>query len=255
MSLDIDQVAQRLFEASAVLAQRERTRRQAEDAAYALFARDPVESVHAKIKVSGDRLRLPTPEIVERLTTREAAAPAPDDYVALAADGSVIDIDRHRALPCYVLNIGAVELQYGAAPRCALTSRATLGLFDGDLAYLDQSDCVSLRRVDSQLLGVEQGIQELTRLADLLEATDPALPTLALVDGPLVIWGLTAERVKGLIKNANEGDFIRRYQAAMDRLQILARDRPLAALAGYVSYPGSDQVANLIRVAACPFPV
>jgi len=86
---------------------------------------------------------------------------------------------------------------------------------------------------------------ELAALAALVErAAEGGVPTVALVDGTLVLWHLwgrpEAARRQGL--------------AALEALLERARARRVP-VAGYLSAPRAAEVVNLARVAACPLAV
>ncbi|MCP4231375.1 MAG: hypothetical protein GY771_14675, partial [bacterium] len=49
----------------------------------------------------------------ETPTHTASAPPVPDDYTALAADGSQIAPGRHDPVPYYIINIGKVSIRYG----------------------------------------------------------------------------------------------------------------------------------------------
>jgi hypothetical protein len=60
--------------------------------------------------------------LYETLNARYPAPAAPQDYTVLATDGSNIDVDRHKAARCFLINIGAVTLRYGQHPDAELES-------------------------------------------------------------------------------------------------------------------------------------
>lgn len=256
MSLNFDQVAGQILNVGPLLQRRLEEAAQRAATAYGVFSQDDVEGVDQKARAAGAKLVWNIPGVIDRIAGRCRTSNPPSDYVTLAADGSLIDVDRHSPLRCYVLNTGWAVLRYGEQPSFEPGERASVKLDERDLAFVDPDTNVTIRRVDGQLLGIEQGIEELECLAELVDAAPPDLPLLALVDGPLVVWGLTDPRVKGLIqkKSADGASMLDRYQNALHRMQTACERRP-AALVGYISYPGAEFVANLVRVAACPFPV
>ena len=60
--------------------------------------------------------------LVEGLDRHEEPPPLPEDFTILACDGSHIDVDRHRSMRCYLINLGTVVLRYGSAPEAVLES-------------------------------------------------------------------------------------------------------------------------------------
>ncbi len=53
----------------------------------------------------------------EGLSQHYPAPPLPSEYTVLATDGSSIDVDRHKAARCCLINIGTVVIHYGSQPR------------------------------------------------------------------------------------------------------------------------------------------
>ena len=176
-------------------------------------------------------------------------APAPaTDYVALATDGSHIDVERHNPLPCYLLNVGWARIRYGRSPDAELASQPELAYGDQRLVLGDPADASRQAPVRGNLLAAVRAVREVERLADLAAAADPELPTLALVDGTFLLWGLAREEITAPVKRylLDEGMI-----PALDRLRALARERPVLP-AGYVSRPDRAEVVHSLRLAACP---
>jgi hypothetical protein len=75
------------------------------------------------------------------------------------------------------------------------------------------------------------------------------LPTLLLLDGSLILWGLAGQNYPEYIKQAlvNEGFLI-----YLDEIRKLSQIKQLA-IAAYISYPRSTEVANILRLALCPY--
>jgi GNAT superfamily N-acetyltransferase len=92
-------------------------------------------------------------------------------------------------------------------------------------------------------------VSELERLAEVVSRLPPSLPTLALVDGSLVLWGLSGQGYRPFVRDAIVLD---RLLPALEKLRTLAQQRPLA-LAAYVSFPRSTEVVNAVKVCLCPY--
>ena len=94
-------------------------------------------------------------------------------------------------------------------------------------------------------------MEELRALAALAEQSPDDTPTLALVDGSLILWSLAGQAYQDFVRRALIDDM---FLPAMDRLRELARSRPLA-LAAYVSLPRSADVVNALRLdeRRCPY--
>ncbi len=83
----------------------------------------------------------------------------------------------------------------------------------------------------------------------LAEESTDELPTLALIDGSLILWGPTIQAYPDYVRQAliNQG-----LLPALDRLKAAAARHPLA-LAAYISLPRSAGVADALRLAVCPY--
>ena len=173
----------------------------------------------------------------------------PDDYVVLAVDGSHIDVDRHSPARCYLINIGRVLLQYGSRPNARLESEPRLYAEDAEL-LLEDAQSVRDQPLDGALLGIKRSVEEVDALADLATQAPPELPVVALLDGSLILWGLTGQAYPEFVRQAllEEG-----LLPALDALRGLARERTLA-LSAYVSLPRSTDVVNALRLVECPYP-
>jgi len=181
------------------------------------------------------------------------APPAPADYVALATDGSHIDVERHSPLPCYLLNVGWARIRYGRSPDAELSNRPELAYGDRRLALDDPGDASRQAPVRGDLLAAVRAVREVETLAELAAVDDPdpagvCLPVAALVDGTFLLWGLAREEITAPVKRylLDEGMI-----PALDRLRALAQERPVLP-AGYVSRPDRGEVVHSLRLAVCP---
>jgi len=190
----------------------------------------------------------PAEPLSEPLDAAIDAPSAPADYVALATDGSHIDVERHNPLPCYLLNLGWARIRYGRSPDAELSSRPELAYGDQRLVLGDPADASRQAPVRGDLLAALRAVGEVKLLADLAAASDPELPVLALVDGTFLLWGLAREEITAPVKRflLDEGMI-----PALDRLRALAQERPVLP-AGYVSRPDRGEVVHSLRVAVCP---
>ena len=210
------------------------------------WARRP-DDLRRRLAEADTRWR-PAEPLREPLDAAIDAPPPPADYVALATDGSHIDVDRHSALPCYLLNVGWARIRYGRAPGAELSSRPELAYGDQRLVLGDPADASREAPLRGNLLAALRSVGEVEQLADLAAQSDQDLPTLALVDGTFLLWGLAREEITAPVKRylLDEGMI-----PALDRLQALAQERPVLP-AGYVSRPDRREVVHSLRLAACP---
>ena len=184
------------------------------------------------------------------LAGRYPSPALPPAYAALAVDGSHIDVDRHLAAQCYLINLGTVHIRYGERPVAHLGSQPRLYSENQDM-YLRDPGSGRTQSLEGSLLGALRAVEELRALAVLAEQSPPDMPTLALIDGSLILWGLAGQAYQDFVRKALIDDM---FLPAMDRLRELARDRPLA-LAAYVSLPRSADVLNALRLddRQCPY--
>ena len=188
-------------------------------------------------------------EVQDRLLGGYGPVDLPSDWCVVAVDGSHIDVDRHLPVPTYLINLGGCTLTYGAHADAALFSQPDLASEHEELYINNPADPVEEEPVTGALLGLVRTVRELERLADAVEECPPGLPTLALVDGSLVLWGLSGQGYQPYIREAIVRD---RLLPALDRLREQSQLRPLS-VAAYVSLPRSTEVVNAARAALCPF--
>ena len=184
----------------------------------------------------------------EGLLGSQAPPPAPDDWQVAAVDGSHIDVDRHLPVACFLINLGGCVLTYGANPNADFFSRSQLATEPSDLSIADPGNTSQEEQISGQLLGLMRTVGELERLAQVVSDLPPELPTLALVDGSLVLWGLSGQGYKPFVRDAIIRD---RLLPAMEKLREMAQTRSVA-LAAYVSLPRSTEVVNAVRCCICP---
>ena len=186
-------------------------------------------------------------QVTDTLLGEISPPPAPSDWLAASVDGSHIDVDRHLPVPCYLLNLGGCVLTYGAQPDAQFFSRPHLAAAPDELYLSDPERPTDEEQVTGNLLGLYRTVRELTRLAEVVTEVVrecPAdLPTLALVDSTLVLWGLAGQGYRPFIRQfiINEG-----LLPALEQFRQLARERRVT-LAAYVSLPRVTEVANAIR--------
>jgi NurA domain len=158
-------------------------------------------------------------------------------HQVIGVDGSQIYPDRHQGLACYLINIGAVILTYGAGNK-AVQFHSEPQVFVGDTDYEGipiSPDVVNCRRDAYEFAA---GVQ----LSKQCKERAFQLPRLLLLDGSLIFWHLEAK--DQIFKQV----FFQQY---IKELHALYEQRMLCA--SYVSMPKHREVSHLLRLAACNF--
>ena len=187
--------------------------------------------------------------LVEGLGRHYQPPPPPTEFTVLATDGSHIDVDRHRSIRCYLINIGGVMLTYGISPGAVLGSYPRLYSEDEELIISPPEGSGREQPVEGVLLGIKRGVEECRHLANMAGELPSGVSALALLDGSLILWGLSSKDYPEFVVDTllNKG-FLRH----LEDMRSLSKDKTLA-LASYISFPRSTDVVNTLRVAICPY--
>jgi hypothetical protein len=197
-------------------------------------------------KINASRTTWLVAGLVDGLGKHYPVSPVPADFTVIASDGSHIDVDRHRSTRCYLINIGSVTLHYGTSPGAVLNSLPRLYAGDEDLVITAPGQRGREQPIEGALLGIKRGVDECRHLVELATALPADRPTLALLDGSLILWNLEAYAEFVAEELLDKGLLM-----CFAELRKLSQQRKLA-LASYISYPRSTDVANTLRVAVCP---
>jgi hypothetical protein len=134
-----------------------------------------------------------------------------------------------------VLNVGYAALCYGQHAGATLQASSQLCYLDRDLyVFPDKRDVP----VEGVLLDARMEVESLRILQQAMQ--DLPRPAVALRDGPLILWTLQSESRE--VRQALLRDFFHGLTALKDM------GTPIA---GYISYTGSRDVANSLRVWLC----
>jgi hypothetical protein len=184
--------------------------------------------------------------LIDGLDRRYSAPPVPPDFTVIATDGSHIEVDRHQAIRCYLLNISQIILHYGSQPDASLESVPQLYASDNDLVISPPDGRGREQMIEGNLLAAKRSIEECRHLADLAVSLPSGCTTLALLDGTLMLWGLDSspEFVTDLLLDKG---LIREFE----RIRLAANDKVIV-FGSYISAPRSTDVVNALRVAICP---
>jgi len=202
---------------------------------------------YLKRKISSSKTTWLVADLSDGLDQHYKAPPNPEEFTVLATDGSHIDVDRHKSTRCYLINIGAALLHYGAYPSAALDSFPSLYSGDEDLVVMPVGVRGREQLMEGALLGIKRGVDECHRLAELAAELPQGSSSLALLDGSLILWGLEAYP-----EFVTEALLTQGFLSYLDDIRKLNSDKRLA-LASYISFPRSTDVVNVLRLALCPY--
>jgi len=246
VSLDLAQVVAQIEEMATSLKAREGERRAKLD-----FALDTLQSPAAELnqlrqKIETSKTTWLVAGLRERIDLCQPALPCPEDIIILASDGSHIDVDRHHAAHCFLINIGIAQLQYGQNPDAWLSSSPSLYFKDDEVVVSSPDGRREV--IEGQLLGIKRSIEECRLLAERASWLETSLPVVALLDGSLILWSLTGRTYQDFVIHELLVDGFLKY---LDKLREISRGRQLA-VASYISFPRSTDVVNALRLAICP---
>ncbi len=203
---------------------------------------DP-QLLHAKLRAR-ERGTAKIPWLVAApVDTLAGVYPAPSSsasYTVVAADGSPIPPDRHSPVRYLVVNIGQVMITYGTDPDATIQQDLKLHYTEEEL-YFDAED--KRIPIEGTRLGIHMSVEEMRGLLDVACQASP--PVVALRDGTLILWQLQSrDEDQELCRH-----YLDRFLSALTALR-----RQAVPVASYVSYPGSHDVANSLRLMLCDHP-
>lgn len=208
-------------------------------AARAEFVRQDAALVRARLDDPKARPAWLVGYPLEPLTNRYPLPSQGDDFCVVASDGSAIYPDRHSPVRYYVVNSGYAILTYGAYADAELGSQCQLFYADEDVYVSPKYQTLP---IDGALVAVKMAVSEMEILLLAVEAaTEPDV--VALRDGTLILWGLDSPGLSEDVRNRFLGPYLEAMEALRERR---------APVASYISFPGSDEVVNALRVGMCP---
>ncbi|MGC8786652.1 MAG: DNA double-strand break repair nuclease NurA [Anaerolineae bacterium] len=213
--------------------------------AQALLRSIPVDALRQKLALQRQRqVRFPWLVAIPygALYRVISAPPAPADFCVIGVDASSIPPDRHSSVRFYVLNVGYAALTYGRYSDAVLDAKSQLYFLDDDLYLFPEKRDVP---VEGVLLNARMELESLHVLQEVIQnraycSSGGHLPTVALRDGPLILWTLQNE------SQEVQDKLLYGFLEAMSSLRQVG-----IPLAGYISYTDSRDVANSLRVWIC----
>ena len=217
--------------------------------AVALTRSFDVEAYQAVRDRDGESPDWRLPGVLDSPAAHYGAPDTPDDYRVAAADGSHIDADRHLPARCYLINIGVATLAYGSRPDARLFSQPRLYARDDELSIRENGAGSREQLIDGAVLGAKRAVEEIAALAKVVDSMNGDAPTVALMDGSLVLMGLVGQGYHDFVLRELVGNgFVR----ALDEFRRIAERQPIA-VASYISLPNSFEVVGALRTVACSY--
>jgi hypothetical protein len=165
-------------------------------------------------------------------------------YEVLAVDGSQIYPDHNQTtLPCFLINIGVVNLRYSENDQNGGCSQESSVTFES-LPYLVLEE----EGAHPEIINAQRTEQELyVGLEWMHKRTDRDGAKVLLFDGPLVFWYLSSiHNGEGLSdRDATKAGLFTRYLALLE--QFFEHGHTIA---GYMSMPKSRELVHILRKAA-----
>ncbi len=199
-----------------------------------------------KHKITASKTTWLVAGLVNGLDERYHAPPPPQNFTVVAADGSQIDVDRHRSTRCFLINTGSSSIQYGSSPGATLDNSPRLYFDDEDLTIRAEGSKNREQPIEGALLNIKRSVDECGELARLAAELPPDSKSLALVDGSLILWSLEAYP-EFVTRALLEQGFLH----SLEQINSLNKSRQIT-LGGYISSPRGTDVVNTLRVALCP---
>ena len=195
-----------------------------------------------------EALPFPVPVVTKAPGSRFGPPALPSDFCVAAVDGSHIDVDRHLPVRCFLINTGVAVLTYGSSPDADLFSQPRLYATQDELVIKDPLTPRE-QAIEGAVLGAKRTVGEIRRLVSVAGNLPPRTPTLALLDGSLLMLGLVGNHYQEFVMRELVEDG---FAEALEDLREMAKARPLA-VASYVSLPRSTEVVNALRLTVCSY--
>ena len=248
MSLDLSKTATQIDGMAVELKDRQSEREQRLRSALEAIESFSLDDYEVMREQVGESRNWNLPAVLDAPDSRYSPVPVPPDFCVAAADGSHIDIDRHLPVRCFLINTGVSVLTYGLEPDADLFSRPRLYARDDELVIRD-AETYRQQAIEGAVLGAKRAVEEIRALVEVVRDLPNSTPTLALLDGSLVMLGLVGQLYgEFVLRELIEEGFVK----ALEELREMAGDRPLA-VASYVSLPQSAQVVSALRLMGCQY--
>jgi hypothetical protein len=189
-----------------------------------------------EMKVNKTKQSLLVPAWRGLLNTVVTILPAKDKYVVVSVDGSQIYYDKHQGPPCFLINIGFIQLRYGVVGKsiqCGNIPFLTTKL-DANNDF-GSPDFVNMQREGHEFdFALEQMLEIRSQISEEL--------AVCLFDGSLIFFHLDAQDME--LKDR----FLGYYCSVLDKMY---QNKMLVA--GYMSLPRTKELVNLCKLELAQF--
>lgn len=158
------------------------------------------------------------------------------EYGVLAVDGSQIYYDKHQGPGCYLINIGAIVLNYSIPKSFVHVSSQPYVFF---LSHQNRD------KTSSDFVNLQREEYEFARAWELsfeFKSKNSNKPFLTMIDGSLIFFHLDSQ------EQEQKQAFLAKY---FDYLQKFHDHNTL--IAGYMSFPRNKDLLNILKLAAVQF--
>ena len=241
MSLDLTSASRQIQNMAQNISARESDRiKRIEAAIYAAknFDLKSYESVRRNLAELGQTTTL----IEESPSTAFSSPNLPKNLIVAAVDGSHIDVDRHLAAQCFLINIGSCLIKYGDDSYAELQTKPTLYATDENMVIKSADN--RTQRIQGSVLGIKRHIEELKELAGLINQIPAEAPCSLFVDGTLFPVGMS------IFPQFVRDQFFDEIKETMNLLFQESNNRKMSVSA-YISYPGHSEIVETLRLLIC----
>jgi len=241
VSLDLTSASRQIQNMAQNISARESDRiKRIEAAIYAAknFDLKSYESVRRNLAELGQ-----TTTLIEDSPSKAFSSPnLPKNLIVAAVDGSHIDVDRHLAAQCFLINIGSCLIKYGDDSYAELQTKPTLYATDENMVIKSADN--RTQRIQGSVLGIKRHIEELKELAGLINQIPAEVPCSLFVDGTLFPVGMS------IFPQFVRDQFFDEIKETMNLLFQESNNRKMSVSA-YISYPGHSEIVETLRLLIC----
>ena len=241
MSLDLTSASRQIQNMAQNISARESDRIKRIEAAISAaknFDLKSYESVRRNLAELGQTTTL----IEESPSTAFSSPNLPKNLIVAAVDGSHIDVDRHLAAQCFLINIGSCLIKYGDDSYAELQTKPTLYATDENMVIKSADN--RTQRIQGSVLGIKRHIEELKELAGLINQIPAEAPCSLFVDGTLFPVGMS------IFPQFVRDQFFDEIKETMNLLFQESNNRKMSVSA-YISYPGHSEIVETLRLLIC----